>query len=234
MVHYLTPGYKMFELNEIPLFSALSDEHLKTLYEHIHIKHFNAENILFYEGNQSKYMHILMEGSVKLYKTSPKGTQVEIHRFAAPSLVAEFACFEQVPFPATCEFTTQGTVGLLHYDTFYEYLSHPEFSLGFIKSLTKKVKVLSTLVHKETILSSDAKVADFILREANLFSRLKYNEIASILNLTPETFSRILTKFKKANIIHIEQHELTILNHTLLSHIVETNNLKRTECEGGC
>ncbi len=218
----------MIKLEEIPMFSTLEDKYITELKNAVHIKHFSKDNIVFYEGDKSEYLHILMEGNVKLYKTSPKGSHIQINRFSAPSLIAEFACFEQEVFPATCEFVTEGVMGLLHFDKLYEYLNQPEFSLELIKSLTGKVMLLSSLVHKETILSSEAKVADLMIKKVSIFNRLKNNEIASILNLTPETFSRILTKFKKKGIIAVEKHILEVLNVDALYSIVETNTMK--EC----
>ena len=221
----------MYRLEEIPMFSALDAHYLKELQDHIHVKRYGKESIVFYEGDKSDYLHILMEGSVKLYKTSPKGTQIQINRFAAPGLIAEFAIFEKEAFPATCEFVTEGVIGLLHYDKLYEYLNQPKFSLELIKSLTGKVSLLSALVHKETILSSEAKVADLMLKKVTIFNRLKNNEIASILNLTPETFSRILTKMKKEGIVKIDNHKLVILNQDALFTIVESNAIKNcTNC----
>lgn len=216
----------MIELHDIPMFSALGETYIKELKKNIHIKQYTKDSIVFYEGDESEYLHILMEGAVKLYKTSPKGTQVQINRFTAPSLIAEFACFEQEIFPATCEFVSDGAIGLLHFDKLYEYLNQAEFSLELIKSLTGKVMMLSALVHKETILSSEAKVADLMIKKASIFNRLKNNEIASILNLTPETFSRILTKFKKEGIISVEDHIITVLNKDALFNIVDTNTMK--------
>lgn len=216
----------MIELHDIPMFSALGETYIKELKKNIHIKQYTKDSIVFYEGDESEYLHILMEGAVKLYKTSPKGTQIQINRFTAPSLIAEFACFEQEIFPATCEFVSDGAIGLLHFDKLYEYLSQAEFSLELIKSLTGKVMMLSALVHKETILSSEAKVADLMIKKASIFNRLKNNEIASILNLTPETFSRILTKFKKEGIISVEDHIITVLNKDALFNIVDTNTMK--------
>jgi CRP/FNR family transcriptional regulator len=119
-------------------------------------------------------------------------------------------------------------MGLLHFDKVYQYLDNKEFSLGLIRSLTSKVMVLSSLVHKETILSSEAKVADLMLEKIATFNRLRNNEIAGILNLTPETFSRVITKFKKESIIHVVDGELKILNEEALYMIVETNTVK--EC----
>jgi CRP/FNR family transcriptional regulator len=221
----------MIKLEDIPMFSALGEAHLKELNNAIYVKQYAKDSIVFYEGDESEYLHILLKGDVKLYKTSPKGSQIQINRFSAPSLIAEFACFEKEVFPATCEFVTDGSIGLLHFDKLYEYLNQPEFSLELIKSLTSKVMLLSSLVHKETILSSEAKVADLMIRKIAVFNRLKNNEIASILNLTPETFSRILTKFKKENIIFVDNNHLKILNSDALYKIVDTNTMKEcTNC----
>ncbi|MCF6205939.1 MAG: Crp/Fnr family transcriptional regulator [Sulfurovum sp.] len=221
----------MFKLEEIPMFSALGENYIKELQEQIHIKKYTKESIVFYEGDQSEYLHILLGGSVKLYKTSPKGSQIQINRFSAPGLIAEFAIFEKEPFPATCEFVTDGAIGLLHFDVLYDLLNQPQFSLELLKSLTGKVSLLSALVHKETILSSEAKVADLMLKKVTIFNRLKNNEIASILNLTPETFSRILTKLKKEGIIKLENHKLVILNEDALFAIIENNTIRNcTNC----
>jgi len=221
----------MVQLQDIPMFSALGDNYIKDLQNAIHVKQYAKDSIVFYEGDESDYLHILMEGDVKLYKTSPKGSQIQINRFSAPSLIAEFACFEKEVFPATCEFVMDGAIGLLHFDKLYEYLNQPEFSLELIKSLTGKVMTLSALVHKETILSSEAKVADLMIKKVAIFNRLKNNEIASILNLTPETFSRILTKFKKEGIIIVDNHMLKVLNADALYIIIDTNTMKEcTNC----
>ena len=129
----------MYKLEEIPMFSALTGAHLKELYDQTHIKQFAKDSIVFYEGDESKYLHILLDGSIKLYKTTPKGTQIQINRLGAPAMIGEYACFENQPFPATCEFLTDGAMGLLPFDFVYKHLDNPDFSLEIIKSLTGKV-----------------------------------------------------------------------------------------------
>lgn len=218
----------MVSLQDIPMFADLDTKFHKELQDSIHVKKFTKNSIVFYEGDESDYLYLLLEGNIQLYKTSPKGSQIQIKRMNAPSTIGEYACFEKEPFPATCEFLTDGVMGLLHFDKVYKYLDNKEFSLGLIRSLTSKVMILSSLVHKETILSSEAKVADLMLEKMATFNRLRNNEIAGILNLTPETFSRIITKFKKESIIHVDKGELKILNEEALYMIVETNNVK--EC----
>lgn len=215
----------MFSLKDIALFSGLNDTQLGNLQSQLHIKHYSQDSIVFYEGDESEYLHILLDGNVRLFKTSPKGTQVHMHNFSSPEIVALFATFEKIAFPATCEFLTDGSIGLLPLPVIYDCLGNKDFALSLIVALSRRMKLLADLLHKETIFSSEAKIADIILSNPSLFERLKNNEIASILNITPETLSRILTKLKKEQIISIKSHIVTVHNQEALSRIVDTNKM---------
>lgn len=218
----------MYILRDIPLFSGLSDEHLSELQQFVQVRHYTKDSIVFYEGDESAYLHILLDGAVRLYKTTPKGTQIHMHNFEAPEIIALFAAFESVPFPATCEFLTEGSVGMLPLKKIYDCLHQVDFSLSIITALSRRMKLLADLLHKETVYSSEAKIADLIYTNASVFERLKNNEIASILNITPETLSRILSKLKKEEIITIKDHVLTILNETALENIIATNRMQKS------
>ncbi|RLA70878.1 MAG: Crp/Fnr family transcriptional regulator [Epsilonproteobacteria bacterium] len=215
----------MFKLKDMPLFSQLSKEDLAELQSEMLIQHYEKDSIVFYEGDESEYLQILLDGIVRLYKTSPKGTQIHMHNFIAPDVIALFAAFEQVPFPATCEFLSDGIVGLIPLDKIYAHMENVDFSISLVSALSKRMKLLADLLHKETIYTSEAKIADILLNNTTVFKRLKNNEIASIINMTPETLSRILGKFKKENIITIKSHVVTLHDKNALLKIIETNKI---------
>ncbi len=217
----------MDRLRDIQLFSKLSDENLEKIKKQSLIKPYSKGGIVFYEEDESQHIYVVLEGTVKLYKTSPKGTQVQINRFTAPSVLGEYACFEEVPFPATCEFVTEGKIAYIPRDFVVNNLEDSVFALEMIKSLTAKIMVLSSLIHKETIFSSEAKVAKLLLEKSEIFQKLKYNEIASILNITPETLSRILKKFKNEGYIEgLKAGDILILEPEALSNVIETNKVQ--------
>jgi len=222
----------MYDLRDIQLFSKLSDAHISEIKDNSVIRSYARESIVFYEGDRGEYLYLVIEGTIKLYKTSPKGTQIQINRFEAPAVVGEYACFERMPFPATCEFVTDGKIAMVPYELIYKNLGDQDFSLEIIKSLTSKIMVLSSLIHKETIFSSEAKVAKMLLENSEIFSKLKYNEIASILNLTPETLSRIFKKMKKESIIEVDKnHHVLVRNPEALEMVIESNKIKTcTNC----
>ena len=94
-----------------------------------------------------------------------------------------------------------------------DFFCDNNISLEIIKSLAKKVKILSNVIHHEMVLSSEAKIAKFLFEHKNVFETVRNNQIASILNVTPETLSRTLTKFKKENYISInKEYKITLIN----------------------
>jgi len=217
----------MYSIKDLPLFSGLNDSQLERLQSELHIHQYDKESIVFYEGDESEYLYILLDGSVRLYKTTPKGNQIHMHNFQAPEAIAIFVAFENIPFPATCELLTQGHIGLLPLKTFHDCLNDAKFSISLVKALSKRMKLLANLLHKETIYSTEAKIADILYSNPSIFERLKNNEIAYMLNMTPETLSRILTKFKKEGVIRIEEHVVTILNEDALKYVMETNVMQK-------
>jgi len=221
----------MHKIEEIPFFAYLPVHFQKLLKEKMFVKKYTQGSIVFFEGDQSNYMYLILDGSVKMYKTTPKGRQVHINILKAPSLIGEYVYFEEQPFPATCEFVTDGIMGLIPFSLIETLLEDREFSKAIIKSLTGKIALLSALVHKETVLSSEAKVADILINKISIFERLKNSEIASILNVTPETFSRILAKFKKEKIITRKEGSIEVLDIEKLHNILDNNKIKEcTNC----
>lgn len=216
-----------YTLEDISLFCGLTDSQLADFKAHTILKQHSKESILFYEDEKSDYLHILLEGTVKLYKTSPAGKEIYVHQVEAPSVIAMGPGLSGSTFPASCAFEVDGIVGMLPLEKFLMCLKNLDCTIAIISTMGKRLKELEGRLHKETIFSSEAKVADFLVKNASLFERLKNTEIANILNLTPETLSRILSKLKKQNVITIEHHKVTILDVDILYEIIETNSFQK-------
>lgn len=201
----------MHNLNKIPFFSKLNKEELDLLKDISQERVFSKGEILFYEGEEPKYLHVLLEGVLKLYKTNFKSQQIFLHQFKPVSFVAELANFESIPYPATAEFTTNGKVLKIDYEAFKNILfTHPELTFNIILSLSEKLKIMSQVVHNEIILTAEAKIAKFIVEHNELFGELKQTKIAQLLNLTPETLSRSLTKFKNQQFITFDENQAIV------------------------
>ncbi len=208
----------MKDLREIVFFNEFSDDELTKLKAISIRKKYQKGEILFYEGDEPKYMHLLLDGVLKIYKTDFKSNQIFLHQFVGVNFIAELANFESIPYPASSEFVTSGEVLKIEYKPFKrDFLSDGRVSFKMIKSLSNKLKIASEVMHKEIILPSEAKIAKFIVENSELFGVIKNVNIASILNITPETLSRILKKMKHDKIVtfdekyHIKNYDEEVL-----------------------
>jgi len=194
-------------LKEITLFNSLSDENIKKIEDISTLVKLDANDILFYEGDNSKYLHILLDGIIKLYKTNAKGQQLFLYQFTPVSLIGELANFENFPFPATAEAVIKSRVLKVDYKKLSDNITKDSnFSLEIIKSISKKAKILENVIHQEMILTTEAKIAKLLVNHIELFIKLKNSQIAALINTTPETLSRTITKFKKANYITTDKN----------------------------
>ncbi len=195
----------MQNLRDFNFFSKFSDKDLELLEKISLQKDYGKDEILFYEGDEPKRLYILLEGSLKLYKTNLKGAEIFLHLILPVNFVAEIANFENIPYPATASFISNSSVLSIDYEKFKQhFLNNLDMAFTLVRSLSHKLKITSEILHKELILSSEAKIAKLLVENGELFGIIKNVNIASILNITPETLSRTLTKFKKEKLLSFD------------------------------
>lgn len=201
-----------FTLEQIGLFNHLSSQQRREI-EHIGIlRHYNVDEIVFYEGEDSRYFHLLIDGEVSVYKSTSGNEPIVIHRFRGPSLIAEVATLKQIPYPASCQALQNSLILKIARDPFLQLLQNdPSLSIALISSLTQKISLLEHSLQRHSAPNAMAKVARFIRDDAELYHRLKGVEISKMLGITPETFSRMVTKLKSEGIIRFDSTKNIIL-----------------------
>lgn len=210
-------------LKQIELFGKLNDDELEKLSNISRLKKYAENEIIFYEKDEPKYLHVLKKGKVKMFKTNAKSTQIFLHAFEPISLIAELANFENIPYPATAQAMEDSELILIDFKKLEnDFFKNPDISYLIIHSLSQKLKIISEFLHQETALSAEAKVANYIINNSESFGIIKDSQIASIINIAPETFSRVLSKFKKDGIIKQNIDRKIIFKDTeALNKIVE-------------
>ncbi len=201
----------MFRARDIFLFKHLNDQQLEKIQQISFLKELNRGETLFWEGDKPDYLYILLDGTIRVFKTDNKGNEITLHYFYPINMIAEVANFENIPYPASAEAETDSIVLAIDFEKFkQELLTDPEISFNIIKSLSDKIRILNDFIVQNMMMDAITRVAKFLYEHEDLFHQLKHNKIASLLNITPETFSRILKKFKQQGIIEKKGKELII------------------------
>ncbi len=212
----------MENLKKYYLFENLGEEELRRLKSISKKVSFKKGGMLFFEGEEPKSLILLTDGILQVYKTDSKGNKIILHHFYPISLIAEIVNLEKIPYPASAEFVTDGEAVLIDYEIFeQEFLKNPDISFMFIKSLTKKIKFLEDVITNNIVMNSTARVAKFIYEHEEDFIKMKKSQIAQTLHIAPETFSRILKKFKTMKLIEKDEEGFKVLNKEGLKSLYE-------------
>lgn len=190
------------KLKDIYLFKDLCDETLDRIGEFTTFLKLSKDNVLFYEGDDPKYLFLLKKGIVKLYKTSSNDKEILLKYFHSNELIAEVANFEQIPYPATAQSFTDTEVLRIDFGSLKDIIySDPNLSFLIQTSLIKKIRNLENIVSLHVVLDSKERIAKYLCDHSEEFFNTKNIIVAEILNISPETLSRMLRVFKNDGLI---------------------------------
>ena len=68
----------MYKLDSVAIFKTLAPEKRTFLERKIHIKHYTQDSIVFYEGDESRCLYILLEGTMKLFTSGLYGSILKL------------------------------------------------------------------------------------------------------------------------------------------------------------
>lgn len=189
-------------LKGIRYFASFDDAKLSELSKICMMKKLSIGEILFYEGDEPKYIYYLTKGYLRILKNQGDLKQVYIHTMGPGMLIAEVTMFEEMNYPATTEAIQECEVLMIDRKEFLNsFFNDVDLLQAMIKSLSMKVKYLMHSLEFETSLSTDLKIAKYIISNEKNIANIKHKDIAIELNTTSETISRILKKFVKSGFL---------------------------------
>jgi CRP/FNR family transcriptional regulator len=192
-------------LKKIVLFKNIDEEIINKIENFTTLQKIPKDNIVFYEGDDSKYLYLLAKGVIKLYKTSSSHKEIVLKYFHENELIGEVANFEGIAYPATAKAYSDVEILKIDFEKLKGIIfSNTNLAYNIQLSLIKKIKNLENIISTNLVLDSKERVAKYIYNHSELFFKTKNIEIAEILGISPETLSRILKFFKDNEIINIK------------------------------
>ncbi|MDD4948128.1 Crp/Fnr family transcriptional regulator [Sulfuricurvum sp.] len=210
-------------LEESYFFNQLNAEELAYLHTITQTRSYPQGSILFYAGERPTVLHVLDAGIVQILKHDSNGNEIHLAFFHPSDMIAEMAHFESIPYPATARCESDIRVFEINFEAFKTYfLDNPKLSFAIIRSLTRKIKQLESIVHGSLIDDAQTRLARFIIEHEKTLSSFTQRKIAELLLLTPETVSRHIRRFKEEGWVEVKQKKLYPLNLDELRHFLSS------------
>lgn len=195
-------------LKESMFFGLLDEKFLQLLSKVAIRKNFRKEEIIFKEGDPAKSLYFIINGLVKIFKISEEGKEHIIHIFGNGEVFAEVALVENQVYPAWAMALTDTEIAIFERGKILKLLrENPEIALGVISLCIRRLRELLSSIENLRAKDVRKRLMLFLWEKSERGKNevvdigIAKKDLAILLGMTPETFSRVLKKFKEEGII---------------------------------
>lgn len=210
-------------LANLPLFKEMSPEEIEHIAQGCREVHVTRGEILFQRGDQPHGFYVLVHGQVKLAFSSPQGIEKVVNLVSAGKTFGEAVMFMNTPYPVYSQALVDSL--LLHISkavVFDGIDQHSGFCRKMLAGLSSRLHGLIADVEAYSLRSCTQRVIGYLLQHdvyadkpsTDLTVNLPASKtvIASRLNISPETFSRVLHDLTAAGLISVKGKDVHIHN----------------------
>jgi CRP/FNR family transcriptional regulator, dissimilatory nitrate respiration regulator len=207
-------------LAHLPLFCEMSREEIERIASGARESSLARGEMLFRRGDPCNGFSVVIHGKVKLALTSPQGIEKVVELIGPGQSFGEAVMFMDKPYPVFAQALTDTLVLHIGKQAITgEIDSDPIFCRKMLAGLSIRLHRLIQTVESISLRSPAQRVIDHLLQQADEIKQgqdvhvslaANKNVIASSLNTTPETFSRILRNLSDAGLITVEGKDVCI------------------------
>ncbi len=190
------------------------------------LKRYARSEIIFHQGDTSRELYVVVEGKVRIFKTSPSGEETSINIFGPCDVIGEFAVVDGQPRSATARAIQPCVLLAMAGDLFLQHMQAvPDLALGMARLLVGKVRW--TASYAEAIAQYDAagRLLHILLLYNEQFGKeveagkryildlgLNQADLASLVGARREWVNRILQEWHRRGLIECKAGTITILD----------------------
>jgi CRP/FNR family transcriptional regulator, dissimilatory nitrate respiration regulator len=209
-------------LTNIPLFREMSDEEIQRITLGTRAIQLARGEVLFQRGDPSTGFYVMIHGQIKLAMSSPQGIEKVVELLGPGQTFGEAVMFLDKPFPVYAQALTDSLALHIQKNVIFEGIdSDPTFSRNMLAGLSVRLHRLIKSVESFSLRSSAQRVIGYLLQDleetkegqdVKICLLANKNVIASNLNITPETFSRILHNLSDNGLIEVKGKDVRIID----------------------
>lgn len=208
-------------LSRLPLFSELAPDHIAQIAEATREKRLAKGEMLFQKGDLPRGFFVVVFGQVKLAFPSSQGNEKVVEILGPKRSFGEAVMFIDRPYPVFAEALSDSLLLHIARNAVFELLeSDPSFARRMLAGMSMQLHSLVCDVESYSLRSSTQRVIGYLMQhcpsegdcEGPLEISLPTSKqvIASRLNLTPETLSRIFHDLADAQLITVHGKQIRI------------------------
>ncbi len=208
-------------LVRLPMFEGVSPAGLKTIAQSVTQRSFHKGPLIqdiIEKGSVREGFHVVVYGSVKLLFVAPNGCEKVVRALGPGDSFGEERIFlENMENLVSAQATSNSFLLHISKDSVLAMVERePTFAMRMLANISRRLYALLQDVEAYTLKSATQRVIDYFLKNASVdgSGQFRFNTnkalIASLLNITPEHFSRILRDLCSRELIAVKGKDVFI------------------------
>lgn len=216
-----------------PLFSDMSGEQLTHISGISQEKTYKRSEAIFWEGDPGIGFYVVIDGKVKVYKTSSEGKEQILHIYGPGHPIGEVPVFSGSHFPANAMAIDKSRLLFFPRKDFVDLISkHPSLALNMLAILSVRLRQFTVQVENLSLKEVPARLASYLIyltkEQENADSvtlPISKGQLASLLGTIPETLSRIFNKMTLQKLITVQGSIITLIDREGIEELSTSGRL---------
>lgn len=182
--------------------------------------HLSRGECLFQRGDAATSMYVVIHGQVKLALSSRQGVEKVVELIGPGQSFGEAVMFMGKSYPVYAQALMDSLLLRIEKNVIFEGIDRdPAFSHKMLAGLSIRLHRMIQYVESYSLRSSAQRVIGYLLQDLDevetgqdihVSLTANKNVIASNLNITPETFSRILNSLASKDLIEVKGKDVCV------------------------
>ena len=211
-------------LRQTPLFSGLDDDAAASLLSSLSETRLRRGETLFREGDTGDRLYVVIEGKMKLGRSSPDGRENLMAVLGPGQMFGELSLFDPGPRSLTATAVTDVTMKSLGHDELTGWLTgYPDVARGLLGQLAARLRRTNDVVADLVFSDVPGRVAKALLDLASRFGRkaddglhvhhdLTQEELAQLVGASRETVNKALADFANRGWLRLEPRSVVLVD----------------------
>ena len=218
-------------MRSITLFKGLPEDQLEFFARASRQKTFEAGALIVGQEDLSRSFYVVMEGRVKLYRSSFEGREQTLNLFGPGELFGMCSAFTDDIFPAHAVALERSTILVFSGDVIAEHARRePAILFNLVFVLSHRLKEAMGMIESLALKDIPQRVASFRLLSTSSAGEtggdiyelpVTRRELSKVLGTTPETLSRVLKRMVDEGLIGLEGRSIRMPNRQAILDLAD-------------
>ena len=220
-------------IQALPVFAGLSERDWDKIADLFSERQYQKDDYIFLEGEEPEALYVIRSGKVKVLRHSTDGKDVVLRVCGSGQMLGTVATFDGGGYPGTAQVIEDCAVLVVaRNDCLTLVQRYPVFALAVIADLGSRLRSSAEQIRSLAVERVEQRIARVLLKLAETAGSdtpegrviempLTRQDVADMTGTTVETAIRVMSKFRRGNLIRTRRGKVVLVEVEELQEIAE-------------